>query len=411
MVYFYQTEEHQAAINYANGQIEASLRTHRALHAYIETIQKPEIYRLKDEGKLYEDYFNPRILSFTYIARNMQNFLQEEREKQGLPRVHFKLAASNPRNPINQADDFEAKLLQQMNADKIESFREVIEVGGANFLYLALPVRPNTRSCLRCHSDPDEAPADLIDQYGSVRGFNEEIGQIRALISIRVPIQKALAEVQQRTRLFGIKSFLLMSGIFAVIAILIIKLEREKKVALKSNQELQNISSRDALTGLYNRRFFDDVFSQELKSAQRYHKALSLLLVDLDHFKNINDEYGHPVGDEVLKHLAEILINNVREVDSVARWGGEEFIILLPQTSIHGAASVAETILKKVSSRQFDHDINLTTSIGVTEMSIDDNTDCLLKRVDDALYRAKHDGRNRIVVEAAKEGILSPVIG
>jgi len=411
MLYFYHSEEKKASLNYANEHIESSLRTHRALHAYIETIQKPEIYRLKDQGKLYEGYFNPKILSFTYIARNVQNFLQEEREKQGLPRVYFKLAASNPRNPINQADDFETKLLQQMNDDSIDSYRDIIDVEGVKYLYVALPVRPNSRSCLRCHSDPNDAPADLITLYGSVRGFNEEIGQIRAFLSIRVPVQKALNEVIRKTQVFGFKSFLILSAIFTVIAILIYKLEREKTIVLARNQELQNISSLDALTGLYNRRYFDEVFAREQKTALRYQTSLSLLLLDLDHFKEINDKYGHLTGDKVLKQFSTILAKNVREVDSAARWGGEEFIILLPQTNIHGASSVAETLLKKVSSFQFDNHIHMTVSIGVTEMAIDDTTDSLLKRLDDTLYQAKKDGRNRVVLKMAKSGILSPVIG
>jgi len=411
MLYFYYTQAYEESLAFAQEQIESSLRTHRALHAYVETVQKPEIYRLKDDGNLYQEYFNPKILSFTYIARNVQNFLQEEREKNGLPRVHFKLAASNPRNPINQADDFEMRLLQQMNEDEIESYREIIEISGAKYLYVAKPVRPNSRSCLRCHDDPDDAPADLIDLYGAVRGFNEQIGQIRALISIRVPVQKALSEVAHSSQIFGLKSFLIMAVIFAVIAVLIHKLEVEKKNVLSRNRELQNISSMDALTGLYNRRYFDDVFEREYKTAQRYHTPLSLLLLDLDHFKDINDQYGHLIGDDVLKHFAAILEKNVRETDSAARWGGEEFIVLLPQTTVHGAASVAETLLKQVSATEFVNEIHMTVSIGVVEMAIDDDTDNLLKRLDKALYRAKKDGRNRVVMEVDKAGVLSPVIG
>ena len=119
----YQVEQN-SALEFAEQQVQSQLHVHRALHTYVEDIQKPEIYRLKDSGKLYQEYFSPKLLSFTYIARNLQ------RAEQGLPRIHFKLASNNPRNPINQADEFEQDLLRRMNQEGLEEHRSVVNYRG-----------------------------------------------------------------------------------------------------------------------------------------------------------------------------------------------------------------------------------------------------------------------------------------
>ncbi|WP_224243610.1 GGDEF domain-containing response regulator [Hyalangium gracile] len=168
--------------------------------------------------------------------------------------------------------------------------------------------------------------------------------------------------------------------------------------------ELQKLSVLDGLTLLHNHRYFQERLREEFRVAQRYDDALSLILVDLDHFKTINDTYGHPVGDDVLRKVARALQQCVRETDIVARYGGEEFAVLLPRTPLTGAITVAERIWKELGQLRVGPEANLkvTASLGIsgfphrTVLSADQ----LLLTADEALYRAKREGRNRVCLHS-----------
>ena len=154
----------------------------------------------------------------------------------------------------------------------------------------------------------------------------------------------------------------------------------------------------DQLTGLHNRRYFDDHFEIEKQKVERYGNALCLIMIDIDHFKSINDQYGHPIGDKVLKEFSLLLRKNIRSSDILSRWGGEEFIILLPGTSIDNSFIIAEKIRKSIADRQFDKIGKLTASFGVSvvDASCASNREAI-HRADKALYRAKKQGRNRVI--------------
>ncbi|MCX5731135.1 MAG: diguanylate cyclase [Deltaproteobacteria bacterium] len=152
----------------------------------------------------------------------------------------------------------------------------------------------------------------------------------------------------------------------------------------------------DALTGVLNRAGFNDAFSREFSRAQRYRQPLSLVLLDLDHFKLVNDRHGHPAGDKVLEGTARLLESRIRESDLVARWGGEEFAVVAPMTDADGAAQLAEKIRGLMEVTNFGPAGAVTASFGVTEMQADDTLEALLSRVDQALYRAKDAGRNQV---------------
>ena len=161
--------------------------------------------------------------------------------------------------------------------------------------------------------------------------------------------------------------------------------------------ELEFAASRDPLTGLWNRRHFLDLLEKAHQQKRRNDVNYSLLILDADHFKNINDQFGHDKGDEVLVLLARTLENRVRETDSVCRWGGEEFIILLPQTDISNAAHLAECLRAFVAEIQIPALPHITVSIGVAQHQQEETTESLLKRADAALYTAKASGRNKVV--------------
>ncbi|MFB6355343.1 MAG: diguanylate cyclase [bacterium] len=163
----------------------------------------------------------------------------------------------------------------------------------------------------------------------------------------------------------------------------------------KTRERMEKQARTDNLTGLANRRAFFTALSEELKRHDRNDSVFSLVMLDLDHFKKINDQYGHAQGDRVLTGVANILEERCRESDKVARFGGEEFIVLLPNTKKDKATTLAGDLRRDIESLSFDQDISTTASFGVVDTEVDfDGKNDLLKKVDDALYRAKEDGRN-----------------
>ncbi len=162
--------------------------------------------------------------------------------------------------------------------------------------------------------------------------------------------------------------------------------------------ELLNKSSTDALTHVANRTQFNLLFEHSLYIAQREKTPLSLIFFDIDHFKAVNDTYGHLVGDDVLYHLANLAKNSLRKSDIVARWGGEEFIVILPNTSLKPASQLAEELREAIESDEFAVVQHITCSFGVSQFQESEEGEKLLLRLDELLYSAKENGRNRVEV-------------
>jgi len=164
------------------------------------------------------------------------------------------------------------------------------------------------------------------------------------------------------------------------------------------NQALEVLSLTDRLTGLCNRRRLDQVLGAEWRRAKRYDTPFSVIMIDLDNFKNVNDRYGHGKGDEVLVRVADILIVMTRETDHVGRWGGEEFLLICPETELAEALSLAESLRREIAETVFPSVGDLTASFGLTVYEGDVKPRLLVERADNALYRAKELGRNRVAV-------------
>ena len=164
--------------------------------------------------------------------------------------------------------------------------------------------------------------------------------------------------------------------------------------------KLAEASNRDGLTGIYNRRYLEQTLTKEFSRVKRYEGSLSFILLDLDHFKAINDEKGHLAGDEVLRRVAEVLTTCVREADTLGRYGGEEFAIILPQTRLKGALILAERVRHDVEEAAIqlrDDTVKVTVSIGVTQMHPETPVyERLIQEADTALYQSKQLGRNRV---------------
>ena len=169
---------------------------------------------------------------------------------------------------------------------------------------------------------------------------------------------------------------------------------------------LKWLSITDPLTGLYNRRYFIEQIELEFKRSKRYSRDLSLLMLDIDHFKLVNDNYGHQIGDIVLRKISSVIINLLRDSDLAFRYGGEEFMIILPETKSEDAINVAERMKQEIMNTQHNYgsiNFTVTTSIGIVSikdmMDKFETIDDIIKKVDDNLYKAKNSGRNTIIYE------------
>ncbi len=170
---------------------------------------------------------------------------------------------------------------------------------------------------------------------------------------------------------------------------------------VRLENELTRRANTDPLTGLFNRYRFDESIRRHMYTSQRYEVPLSLLMLDIDHFKRINDNHGHASGDQVLIHVTEVIRTVIRDSDIFARWGGEEFLILAPYTTLEAATVLAERIRSCVEASRYG-DIPVTISIGVTEFGAGETHEPLLKRADEALYQAKVAGRNRVTAKPGR---------
>jgi diguanylate cyclase (GGDEF)-like protein len=204
---------------------------------------------------------------------------------------------------------------------------------------------------------------------------------------------------------------LVVPGIFlggAVFVYMVCSLSLKTALDLQRIYVLEHESITDPLTGIYNRRYLDRRLMEESLRVARYKQPFSIFLLDLDHFKKINDAYGHQIGDLVLKKLAKVIIGTVREVDVVIRYGGEEIIVILPNTTLANAVELAERLRQNIEeTTMIEPDqsenrpaIKITVSIGVAGYQPSDgwdNSRRLVERADKALYRAKSQGRNQVV--------------
>ncbi|MBN2800622.1 MAG: diguanylate cyclase [Deltaproteobacteria bacterium] len=385
------------AVRQATLQIEDMLVTHRAVHRYLEEVQKPELYRLQREGSLYPEYFSPEVLSSTFVARTVHGYAQEERSALGRPDVYFKLASDNARNPLNEADAFELALLRRMNDEHLEAFHEVVEVEGEAFLYVALPRGATGPTCMRCHGDPADAPAELVARYGAERGFYERQGRHRALLSLRAPLAPYLEGARGLLVAFALGSLAVLVGGFGMVWFFLRRLDAQEQLILERSEALREASRTDFLTGLSNRLAFVDEGTREIEAARRYQQPLSLLMLDVDHFKRVNDTWGHERGDQVLVAVAAVIREQARASDLVARWGGEEFAVLLRQAGREEALALARRIHRRLNRGPLIGDLHITVSVGGATLREAEALGALTCRADEAMFRAKAEGRNGCV--------------
>ncbi|WP_268406381.1 sensor domain-containing diguanylate cyclase [Alteromonas sp. a30] len=216
------------------------------------------------------------------------------------------------------------------------------------------------------------------------------------------PITSQSPHMYQNVTIFPLTS---LSGEVEQICVVIYDVTLEavsKQRFLSVNTQLQKMSRTDGLTGLYNRFYWEEMCELEFKRAKRTEQFSSLIILDIDHFKNINDTYGHPAGDLVIKTMAKIIKTAIRETDVAGRYGGEEYTIILPNTEAKSAKMVAERIRRLTEAFPVEYEgieINFTISLGISMLDMSyDNYTTWIERADKGLYEAKERGRNRTVM-------------
>jgi len=292
--------------------------------------------------------------------------------------VKFRLISLKPLDPANTPDEFERSALAQFASGRRECYEIVTDPVKPFFRYLApLYMEP---SCLECHS-----------------GQGVSLGGILGSVSISIPIKQLMTETKQTRLIILLSAVTLIGFLIAITYFLTLRLAIDLD---KVQTRLQTMALTDELTGLNNRRQVMARLEEEFQRAIRLGESICLISLDIDHFKRINDTYGHPFGDQVLKQVADNMLSSVRPYDIVGRIGGEEFLIVAPASPPHEAVSLAERIISAIRQTIIEDGAtraNVTASAGIAVIRREDaDIDELLRRADRALYQAKAEGRNRV---------------
>lgn len=176
------------------------------------------------------------------------------------------------------------------------------------------------------------------------------------------------------------------------------QLKEFRQIVNDRDREMKRLATTDKLTGAYNRTKFDEIMDREIERFRRYNEPLSLIMFDIDNFKEINDTHGHCIGDYVLQKIIAIAKETIRIIDYLVRWGGEEFMIISPEITLKEAHALAERLRRTIGSYKFNKVGKVTMSFGVTEFKKEDTEDTFIKRADSVMYEAKMKGKNRVEV-------------
>jgi diguanylate cyclase (GGDEF)-like protein len=318
------------------------------------------------------------VLTIRNHAIMVDEIAQQTKRHEG---VNFRAVSLKPLSDKNTPDEVEKVALKAFeNGAKEFSRIELAGVHGSFYRYMMpLFVEPD---CLTCHKSQGYKTGDII-----------------GTMSISIPISQMVSEISANRLLISIAAILTIGILVGITYFLTWRLVIQLDAAQKS---LKKLASTDELTGIKNRRQIMKRLEEEFERASRLHEPLCLIIIDIDHFKKINDSYGHPCGDQVLRQVASRMNDNLRRYDSIGRIGGEEFLLVSPGSTIDEAGILAERLRETICGEQFGEEpyrFSISISAGVTTLlETDSKVDTLIKRADEALYRAKHSGRNRVEI-------------
>lgn len=318
------------------------------------------------------------LVNPSYMTRQIYEYALKEHKVSG------RITSLKPLRPENKADVWEESALRDFERG-VQEVSSVVTEGGTGYVRLMRPL-VTEESCLPCHVH---------------QGYKK--GDIRGGISIKLPMTLFESATRNQVELLraghGIMWLLGLTGLYIGHAGLRRRTQERdhaEEELKRVNAILENQAATDSLTGICNRRKFLELLQSEIQEAKRYGMQLALIFFDIDHFKQVNDTYGHEAGDIVLQELARIVTNMIRQTDIFARFGGEEFVILIHNNDVKTGKELAEKIKTHVGEYGFPQMGTVTCSFGVAQFYPDDTVASLIKRADDAMYAAKQAGRNRV---------------
>jgi diguanylate cyclase (GGDEF)-like protein len=227
-----------------------------------------------------------------------------------------------------------------------------------------------------------KSPVDGIDRLWTIR----KIGRLPFVVAVGYALNDVLAP--WRTELV---SYIIGNILLALSTLFLAKAYYKNLI---DTDKMKQLATYDQLTGLINRRSFEEIVNLEIQKDLENKDVSSIILIDIDHFKRVNDIHGHEAGDKILKEAADVILSSFRSSDIVSRWGGEEFIVFLSNTGLDSAAHMAERLKNNIESKEYYKGLHITVSQGVSSLSAANTYESLLKKADDMLYRAKNSGRN-----------------
>lgn len=346
---------------------------HQGVYVKVTDKTKPNPYLIEAERDIIANGVLFTKMNPAYMTREIADLTQLGTG------VALHIASLKPVNPHNKPDAWEKTALEEFVKGKSEYYGFTETKRGLEFRY-AGPLYME-KECYQCHSDM------------------HNISNIRGTVTVSLPADPLVAMLKPQKQSVIIFHILVFLAISAIIWFTLTKLQQHLQERLEMEKLIKHQAYHDSLTGLPNRRMYERILQQTINKAEQEKTQLGIAFLDLDGFKNANDTYGHHVGDELLKQVAERLTSEVRNGDIVARQGGDEFVVLI--NGIEGAGEmvkIAERILKAIA-KSFTiqgHEIRITTSIGISLFPRDgkDSTELIIK-ADSALYESKISGRNR----------------
>jgi diguanylate cyclase (GGDEF)-like protein len=339
------------------------------------------VYVEKKNGVESNPYLeNPDITTTdgrVFTLRNpalMTREISENAEKNGMYRFH--ITSLKLMNPHNKPDEFEEMALRKFETGAVTELSRTEVINKRRYFRYMAPLYIE-QDCLQCH-----------------RNQNYAIGDVRGGISISLDIEELENKIRQNTMtivMAGIISTLILLGLIYYLMSRLIRRFEEAK------QMIEKIAITDQLTEVFNRRHIMSRLEEEFEQVKRLKKSVSCIMADIDNFKHINDTYGHLVGDKVLKAISHGIRNTIRAYDILGRYGGEEFLIIMPDTTLEAATGLAERIRIHVKEEKVN-DAVVTLSLGVVSIEESDRSlDDIIRRADQNLYRAKKTGKDRVV--------------
>lgn len=326
-------------------------------------------------------------LTGNVLANELQNVLSKKQSNSRLAVGEHHYLSS-----VTELPDIDLKLISLSDTDEIESAVKALQQTDLLMLFICtsclflitLLVLKIVLKRLKYFAAEISAPIAKLSEHTSTIARTQVAGE-------PLTVESNIAEIAALVDNFNTMNARLAEKVQRLHEADAARLLIEEKARM-----FQVMANTDALTGLNNRKFVDSLLRHEAIRANRTNMPLSLIIMDIDHFKRINDTFGHQTGDLVLKRVAKVLKNTIRSIDCVGRWGGEEFLLVCPETSVSAAVELAERIRKQIESLHFEKGLAVTISSGVTGLKQGERTERTIARADEQLYQAKHNGRNRV---------------